>query len=121
MANKLVEMIRRQAEKYGDREAYRYCWRKAGEWLPTSWEEFRVQIDVAARALARLGLKEKDTIAVCSNNTPQILITEYAGFRNRAATIPLYSSSSQSQYDFIVNDGQPRIIFVGEKHQYQLA
>ena len=121
MANKLVEMIRRQAEKYGDREAYRYCWRKVGEWLPTSWEEFRVQIDVAARALARLGLKEKDNIAVCSNNTPQILITEFAGFRNRAATIPLYSSSSQSQYDFIVNDGQPRILFVGEKHQYPLA
>ena len=121
MANKLVEMIRRQAEKYGDREAYRYCWRKAGEWLPTSWEEFRVQIDVAARALVRLGLKEKDTIAICSNNTPQILITEYAGFRNRAATIPLYASSSQSQYDFIVNDGQPRLLFVGEQHQYPLA
>ena len=121
MANKLVEMIRRQAEKYGDREAYRYCWRKAGEWLPTSWEELRVQIDVAARALARLGVKEKDTIAICSNNTPQILITEFGGFRNRLATIPLYASSSQSQYDYIVNDGQPRVLFVGGKHQYPLA
>lgn len=121
MANKLVEMIRRQAEKYVDREAYRYCWRKAGEWLPTSWEEFRVQIDVAARALARLGIKEKDTIAICSNNTPQILISEFAGFRNRVASIPLYSSSSQSQYDFIVGNGQPRILFVGEMHQYPLA
>lgn len=121
MANKLVEMIRRQAEKYVDREAYRYCWRKAGEWLPTSWEEFRVQIDVAARALARLGVKEKDTIAICSNNTPQILISEFAGFRNRLASIPLYSSSSQAQYDFIVGNGQPRILFVGEKHQYPLA
>ncbi len=121
MANKLVEMIRRQAEKYGDREAYRFCWRKPGEWLPTSWEEFRVQIDVAARALARLGVKEKDNIAVCSNNTPQILITEFAGFRNRAATIPLYSSSSQSQYDFIVGNGEPNILFVGASAQYELA
>ncbi|MDE6342164.1 MAG: long-chain fatty acid--CoA ligase, partial [Muribaculaceae bacterium] len=121
MANKLVEMIRRQAEKYGDREAYRFCWRKPGEWLPTSWEEFRVQIDVAARALARLGVKEKDNIAICSNNTPQILITEFAGFRNRAATIPLYSSSSQSQYDFIVSNGEPRVLFVGASAQYELA
>lgn len=121
MANKLVEMIRRQAEKYVDREAYRYCWRKAGEWLPTSWEQFRTQIDVAARALARLGVKEKDTIAICSNNTPQILITEFAGFSNRLACIPLYSSSSQSQYDFIVHNGQARILFVGEQHQYPLA
>ena len=95
MANKLVEMIRRQAEKYGDREAYRYCWRKPGEWLPTSWEEFRVQIDVASRALACLGLNEKDSIAICSNNTPQILITEFAGFRNRVATIPPVSYNHQ--------------------------
>lgn len=121
MANKLVEMIRRQAEKYVDREAYRFCRRKAGEWLPTSWEEFRTQIDVAARALARLGAKEKDNIAICSNNTPQILVTEFAGFRNRLGCIPLYSNSSQSQYDFIVNDGQPHILFVGDKDQYPLA
>lgn len=114
-------MIRRQAEKYVDREAYRYCWRKVGEWLPTSWEEFRTQIDLAARALAKLGVKEKDTIAICSNNTPQILISEFAGFRNRAATIPLYSSSSQKEYDFIVGNGQPRILFVGDWHQYPLA
>lgn len=114
-------MIRRQAEKYVDREAYRYCWRKVGEWLPTSWEEFRTQIDLAARALAKLGVKEKDTIAICSNNTPQILIAEFAGFRNRAATIPLYSSSSQKEYDFIVGNGQPRILFVGDRQQYPLA
>lgn len=121
MANKLVEMIRRQAEKYVDRESYRYCWRKAGEWLPTSWEELRTQIDVAARALARLGVKEKDTIAICSNNTPQILISEFAGYRNRLASIPLYSSSSQTQFDFIVGNGQPRILFIGDKNQYPLA
>ena len=121
MANKLVEMVRRQAEKYVDREAYRFCWRKPGEWIPTSWEEFRTLVDVAARALARLGVKEKDTIAICSNNTPQIIISELAGFRNRVATIPLYSSSSQREYDFIVNNGQPRILFVGDSHQYPLA
>lgn len=121
MANKLVEMIRRQAEKYGDREAFRYTWRKLGEWLPTSWEEFRVQTYVAARALARLGVKEKDNIAICSFNTPQILIAEYGGYRNRLGAIPLYASSSQSQFDFIVGDGQPRILFVGGKQQYPLA
>lgn len=114
-------MIRRQADKYVDREAFRYCRRKAGEWLPTSWEEFRAQIDVAARALARLGVKEKDSIAICSNNNPCILIAEFAGFRNRLACIPLYSSSSQGQYDFIVENGQARVLFVGDSNQYPLA
>lgn len=121
MANKLVEMIDRQSQILGDREAYRFCWRKDGEWLSTSWEEFKSQIDIAARALASLGICEKDRIAICSPNTPQILITEYGAFQNRASTIPIYSSSSQEQFDFIVNNGGARILFVGDKHQYPLA
>lgn len=121
MANKLVETIGRNATKYGDREAYRFCWRKDGEWMSTSWKEFKVQVDVAAKALLRLGLLEKDTIAICSPNTPQILITEFGAFHNRLGCIPLYSSSSQDQFDFIVSNGEAKVLFVGDRHQYPLA
>lgn len=121
MANKLVEMIPAQARRFGDREAYRFCWRKDGEWQSTSWKEFEAQINVAAKALASLGLIEKDAIAICSPNTPQILITELGAFANRLASIPLYSSSSQEQYDFIVGNGGARVLFVGDSHQYPLA
>ena len=119
--NRLVEILPRQAAKYGDREAYRFCWRKNGEWLSTSWREFALQVEVAAKALCALGLIEKDTIAICSPNTPQILITEFAGFRNRIAAIPIYASSVQSQFDFIVRDGGAKVLFVGDKHQYPMA
>lgn len=121
MANKLVEIIPAQARRYGDREAYRFCWRKDGEWQSTSWKEFEAQINVAAKALASLGLIEKDTIAICSPNTPQILIAELGAFANRIAAIPLYSSSSQEQYDFMVTNGEARVLFVGDSHQYPLA
>lgn len=121
MANKLVEIIPAQARRYGDREAYRFCWRKDGEWQSTSWLEFNAQVDVVGKALARLGLLEKDTIAICSPNTPQILITELGAFQNRIAAIPLYSSSSQEQFDFIVANGGAKVIFVGDSHQYPLA
>lgn len=121
MANRLVEIIPAQARRYGDREAYRFCWRKDGEWQSTSWSEFRAQVDVAGKALARMGLLEKDTIAICSPNTPQILITELGAFQNRLAAIPLYSSSSQDQFDFIVSNGGAKVIFVGDSHQYPLA
>ncbi len=114
-------MIPAQAHRYGDREAYRFCWRKNGEWQSTSWKEFEIQINVAAKALASLGLIEKDNIAICSPNTPQILITEIGAFANRLAVIPLYSSSSQEQYDFIVSNGEAKVLFVGDSHQYPLA
>jgi long-chain acyl-CoA synthetase len=121
MANKLVEIISTQARRYGDREAYRFCWRKDGEWQSTSWIEFEAQVKVAAKALVRLGVIEKDTIAICSPNTPQILITEMGAFRNRVAAIPIYSSSSQEQFDFIVGNGGAKVLFVGDTHQYPLA
>lgn len=121
MANRLVEIITTQANRYGSREAYRFCWRKDGEWQSTSWADFKAQVEVAGKALARLGLMEKDNIAVCSPNTPQILITELGAFRNRLASIPIYASSSQEQFDFIVDNGSARVIFVGDSHQYPLA
>lgn len=121
MGNRLVEMIRENASRYGEREAYRFCWRKDGEWLSTSWNEFSVQVDVAAKALAAMGLIEKDRIAICSPNTPQILITEFGAFKNRISVIPIYASSSQGQFDFIVSDGEATVLFVGDRHQYPLA
>lgn len=121
MANYLVDIISRQARKYGQREAYRFCWRKDGEWLSTGWDDFKTQVEVAGKALAAMGLREKETIAICSPNTPQIFITELGAFRNRIAAIPIYSSSSQEQFDFIVKDGGARVLFVGDRHQYPLA
>lgn len=121
MALKLVEMIASQARRYGDREAYRFCWRKEGEWLSTSWKDFASQVDVAGRSLAALGIKENERIAICSPNTPQILITEFGAFRNRVAAIPIYAASSQGQFDFIAADGKARVLFVGDNNQYPLA
>jgi long-chain acyl-CoA synthetase len=121
MANRLTEVLPKQAERYGNREAYRFCWRKDGEWLGTSWAEFNVQVNVAAHALCQLNLNECDRIAICSPNTPQILITEFGAFYNRLAAIPIYAGSSQEQFNFIVSNGEARVIFVGDKHQYPLA
>ena len=119
--NKLIQWAVARAKESPDHEAYRFCWRKEGEWLSTSRAEFLAQTEVAARAFAALGLLEKDTVAICSPNTPQILITEYGAFRNRITVIPIYSSSSQHQFDYIVGNGGAKVLFVGDKHQYPLA
>lgn len=121
MANKLCEIVPRNARERAQKEAYRFCWRKDGEWLQTTWEEFNAQINVAANVYPQLGLVEKDTIAICSPNTPQILISEIGAFKNRLTVIPIYSSSSQEQFDFIVNNGGAKVLFVGDSHQYPLA
>lgn len=121
MANRLCEIVPKHARAKATAEAYRFCWRKDGEWLSTTWEEFNAQIEVASRVYPLLGLLEKDTIAICSPNTPQILVAELGAFKNRLTVIPIYSSSSQEQFDFIVGNGGAKVLFVGDSHQYPLA
>ena len=119
--NRLLEYAAANAAFAPDKEAYRFCWRKEGEWQSATRAEFQAQTAVAAKALAAMGLIDKDTIAICSPNTPQILMTEYGAFQNRIACIPIYNSSSQAQYDQICSVGKPKVLFVGDKHQYPLA
>ena len=65
MAHKLVETVDVNARVINNREAYRYCWRKNGEWLPTTWAEFALQTEVYSKDLESIYLLENDTIAIC--------------------------------------------------------
>lgn len=121
MSNRLVEMIPQQAARYADREAWRFSYLKGGDWISTGWREAARQINIAAMALCRLGIYEKDNIAICSPNTPLILITEFGAFANRLGCIPIYASSVQSQFDFIVKNGGAKVLFVGDRKQYPMA
>ncbi len=68
--NKLLRRAEEKALRGPERTAFRFCWKKDGEWLATSRAEFVAQNKVDAKALCAMGLLEKDTIAVCSPDTP---------------------------------------------------
>lgn len=123
MAQKLVESLRNQARKYGGKEALRFsgAGKYSNVWTAISWQSFYNEAVIASRAFCKIGIKQHECIAVCSNNSPQILISEFGAFMNRAAAIPVYASSSQEQFDFIVTDGEAKVICVGEENQYRLA
>lgn len=121
MANKLVEMIDSQAAKYGAREAFTYKDPETNYWKPTSWHRFAEDVTLISYALQMLGVAENDKVAVFSNNCPQILISNFALFRNRAVPVPVYSTSSQEQVNYIVKDASIKLIFVGNQSQYAIA
>jgi long-chain acyl-CoA synthetase len=49
------------------------------------------------------------------------LITDYALFANRAVVVPMYATSTAPQIEFIINDSEIAILFVGEQLQYDIA
>ena len=121
MTNILTNLISTQVAKYGDREVFRHKETIDGEWIITSWNQYQKQVDAIACAMETLDLKPQDNIAVFSANRPEILITDYAAYANRAVPVSIYSTSSKSQVKYIVNDSNSRFLFVGNEEQYKIA
>ncbi len=121
MSNILTNLISNQVAKYGDREVFRHKESIDGEWITTSWTQFKAKVDAIACAMEILDLNTQDNIAVFSSNRPEILITDYAAYANRAVPVSIYSTSSKSQVKYILNDSQARFLFVGNEEQYKIA
>lgn len=121
MPNILTNLISNQVAKYGDREVFRYKNSVDGEWIITSWIQFQKQVDAIACAMETLNLNPQENIAVFSSNRPEILIADYAAYANRAVPVSIYSTSSESQVEYIINDSKAQILFVGNAEQYKIA
>lgn len=121
MANKLVDMIISQTSRYGEREAYRYKKENKGEWVSDSWNYFKERIESVAYAMEQLGINEKENIGIFSQNHPDIFVTDYAAFYNRAVPVPFYATSSKALVEYVVRDASIKIIFVGDQGQYNIA
>ncbi len=116
-----ASLIQTQAKKYGERAAFRCKDQVSGSWNPTSWNQFNELVSRAALAFTINGLKIQENVAVCSQNMPEYLITEFGLFQNRAVSVPIYATSSSVQIEYIINDASVRFLFVGEQPQYDNA
>lgn len=117
----LSVLVHRQAEKYGERIALKYRDYEKAQWIPITWKQFSDTVEIAANAMAELGIEEQENIGIFSQNKPECLYADFAAFANRAVTIPLYATSSPAQVQYIVNDAGIRYLFVGEQFQYDAA
>ena len=117
----LSVLVHRQAEKYGDKVALKYRDYEKEVWHSVTWNQFSQFVRQTANALAEFGVKEEENIAIYSQNKPECLYVEYGGFGNRVVSVPLYATSSPVQTQYIVNDAEIRLMFVGEQFQYDAA
>ncbi|MBR5639297.1 MAG: long-chain fatty acid--CoA ligase [Muribaculaceae bacterium] len=121
MQNEFVSLIINQAKKYGNREALRYRDYLTDQWTSMSWKSFKQDIERCANALLQAGLEPQGKVAVFSQNCPEILITHFASFYNRAIPVPIYATSSKDEAAYIINDSGATVIMVGGQEQYDIA
>lgn len=119
--NRFVELIARQSAKYGEREALRFRDYETPVWSSLTWNGFAEQIERAAGALYMGGVEPQGRVCIFTQNCPEILITHFGAFYNRAIPVPIYATSSRDEVAYIVNDSGATILFTGDQGQYDIA
>ena len=119
--NHLSILIHEQAKKYGRRPVLTFRNFGSLKWKTVSWNQFSLRVKQASNAMLNLGVKPQENIAVFSQNCIHYLYTDFGAYGVRACSIPFYATSSEQQIQYMLNDAQVRILFVGEQEQYDKA
>lgn len=117
----LSVLIHEQAKKYGNRSVLTFRSFGSQQWKTVSWNQFSLRVKQVSNALLNLNVKPQENIAVFAQNCIQYLYTDFGAYGIRAASIPFYATSSETQIQFMINDANVRILFVGEQDQYDKA
>jgi len=113
----LSQVYRDRIAQLGDRAALRY--RRDGVWHDISWREMGERIQLVARALVELGVAEGDRVGIYSGNRPEWTIVDLAAQRVRAVPVPIYPTNTAKQAEYIIDDAEVGVIFVGERDQLE--
>lgn len=115
----IVKRIREQVAAGKNRCALQH---KVGEqWQSISWAQFGQQMDELSLALLSAGIDVQDKVGIFANNSPRWTIADFATLQIRAVSVPIYPTNTTQQAEYIVQDAQVKILFVGEQAQYHAA
>ncbi|MFW5514432.1 MAG: AMP-dependent synthetase/ligase [Prevotella sp.] len=109
------------AKEYGSKKALTFRNFGSLKWLSVDWIQFSLRVKQVSNAMLNLGLKPKDKIAVFSQNCIHYLYTDFGAYGIKVISIPFYATSSEQQIQYMVQDAEVKIIFVGEQEQYDKA
>ncbi len=86
-----------------------------GRWQKISSEEYHRRATLVSYALLALGLKKGDRIAVITNNRPEWNYIDMGASQAGIVTVPIYPTISAEEYEYILKDAEPRLIFLADQ------
>ena len=114
-----VNRLRFQAKNFSNRTALRF--QEQGKWCNMEWSTLQQEIDNISLALIAQNIEIQDKIGIFAHNMPRWSIADFGAMQARVVTVPIYATNTPSQVEYIINDADIRILFVGEQAQMDCA
>jgi len=82
-----------------------------------TWEKTYTNIVKLSKEIKKY-IQEGDRCLIISENRPEWMITDLAIMLSSCITVPAYATYAERDYEYIINDCCPTIIFVSDSMQY---
>jgi long-chain acyl-CoA synthetase len=112
----LAFMIRDSVRAHGAKTAMRY--RDGGAWHSISYAELGEKILAVAKALLESSIQEGDMVGIFARNAPEWAIADFGILSAKAVSVPIYSTNTAKQAEYIASDAGLKLVFVGDQVQY---
>ncbi len=117
--NSLVELFFRKCEELKSTSNKPFLkWLKDNKKDFITWKQVEGNIQILSEYL-RKNLSKGDRCILLSENRPEWLISDIAIMNAGGVTVPLFTTYSEKDYEYIINDCNPKICIVSNNAQLQ--
>ncbi len=114
--NSLVELYFKKCEEVDQKKIF-LKWLKPGE-QSYSWRDTREKI-LKLSSKIKLLISDGDRCLILSENRPYWLMSDIAIMNAGGISVPIFTTYSSNDYQYILNDCKPSLIIVSNNNQFQ--
>ena len=111
------QMVQNTIQQYGSKTALSHKVDK--KYQDISYATLAERIKDFCLGLTELGLQKEDRVALLSENRPEWAITDLATLAGGGVTVPMFSTLTSAQVEYIVRDSGAKILCVSSERQLQ--
>ncbi len=111
------QMVQNTIQQYGSKTALSHKVDK--KYQDISYATLAERIKDFCLGLTELGLQKGDRVALLSENRPEWAITDLATLAGGGVTVPMFSTLTSAQVEYIVRDSGAKILCVSSERQLQ--
>jgi acyl-CoA synthetase (AMP-forming)/AMP-acid ligase II len=112
----IPQVLKETARRYPDHDALAFP--RLG--LHTSYREFAEQVDLAARGLVALGIKQGDHVAIWATNVPEWVVLQFATARIGAVLVNINPAYRPFELKYVLHQSDSVALFLVAKFKIRL-
>ena len=112
----LLELFYEQYQKQNKESIFLQSLKESTE--KYSWKDVYLNINKLSEEISK-HIKKGDRCLLVSENRPEWMISDLSIMLSGGVTVPAYTTYSERDYEYIIDDCTPTIIIISNKTQYE--